>query len=148
MPRKLGRQRLVRSGEFDDGAASNAAIAAPFEDVATESLDDLRLERLDWLKINDGIVALDILEGAAESLWRLRPSLFISAVDFSLLERLANVLRKFGYRCWRHEAALFNQANFNRREDDLFAGRTALALLAIPEEIGVSVALDACVELE
>ena len=86
MPRKLGRPRLVKSGAFDERATSNAAIPAPSEDVATETLDDLRLERLDWLKINDGIATLDILEGAAESLWRLRPSLFISAADPSLLE--------------------------------------------------------------
>ena len=147
MRRKLGRRCLVKSGECDKQSSSDSLTAVASEDVATETLDGLKLERLDWLKINDGNVALDILEGAAESLWRLRPSLFISAADISMLDRLANVLREFGYRCWRHETALFNQANFNRREDDLFSGRTALALLAIPEEAGIGAALDGCVEL-
>jgi hypothetical protein len=45
------------------------------------------------------------------------------------------------------ETALFNAENFNRREADIFSGRTALALLAIPEEIDVDIALDDCVEL-
>ena len=45
------------------------------------------------------------------------------------------------------ETALFNPENFNRRDTDIFAGRTALALLAIPEEIDVDIALDDCVEL-
>jgi len=38
-------------------------------------------------------------------------------------------------------------ANFNRRDADIFAGRKALALLAIPEEIDVDIALDQCVEI-
>ena len=147
MRRRLGRRSKVNSREDGERSPSDAAAPAPSDDIATETLDDLRLERLDWLKINDGVAALDILEGAAESLWRLRPSLFISVAERSLLDRLANALREFGYRCWRHETALFSQANFNRREDDLFAGRTAVALLAIPEEAGISAALDGCVEL-
>jgi hypothetical protein len=45
------------------------------------------------------------------------------------------------------ETPLFNPGNFNRRDNDIFAGRTALALLAFPEEIPVDIALDGCVEL-
>ena len=45
------------------------------------------------------------------------------------------------------ETALFNPENFNRRETDIFDGGTALALLAIPEEIDVDVALDECIEI-
>jgi hypothetical protein len=43
------------------------------------------------------------------------------------------------------DTALFNPANFNRRETDIFSGRTALALLAIPEEIDVDITLDECI---
>jgi hypothetical protein len=42
---------------------------------------------------------------------------------------------------------LLNPQNFNRRETDIFNGATALALLAIPEEIEVDVALDECIEI-
>jgi hypothetical protein len=45
------------------------------------------------------------------------------------------------------QTALFNPANFNRRDTDIFGGEAALALLAIPEEAGVTVALDGCVEV-
>jgi hypothetical protein len=40
----------------------------------------------------------------------------------------------FGYRCWGVEAPMFNPSNFNRVEDDVFAGACVLALLALPEE--------------
>jgi len=36
---------------------------------------------------------------------------------------------------------LYNPQNFNRREGDIFDGRVARALLAIPEEIDVDVEL-------
>jgi hypothetical protein len=42
---------------------------------------------------------------------------------------------------------LFNPGNFNRRTSDIFSCRSALILLAIPEEIEIDVALDGCVEL-
>jgi FkbM family methyltransferase len=113
----------------------------------TETLDELLLDRLDWLKINDGSIALQVLEGATDTLWRLRPAMFITAGDEAMLTALKNRALGFSYRCWRMETAFFNAENFNRRDTDVFSGRTALALLAIPEEIDVGVVLEGCVEL-
>ena len=122
----------------------DTGAAAP---LVSETLDELQLERLDWLKINDGTLALEVLDGATDTLWRLRPLLFIAAADERGLMELTRRAQAFSYRCWRMETALFNPDNFNRRDTDIFSGRTALALLAIPEEIDVDVALDECVEL-
>ena len=80
-------------------------------------------------------------------MWRLRPKLFTAAVDAPALERMAEDVKAYGYRCWRHETELFNPANFNRRSESVFGDRSALALLAIPEEVEVDVALPGCVEL-
>jgi hypothetical protein len=132
------------------GRRSAADVAAPGEaatPVVTETLDELRLERLDWLKINDGALALEVLDGATDTLWRLRPLLFLAAADEAMLGAQAERAKAFSYRCWRLETALFNAANFNRRDTDIFAGRKALALLAIPEETDVDIALDQCVEI-
>jgi len=137
MRRALGRRSAVE-------VATSGEAAAP---AFTETLDELQLERLDWLKINDGTLALEVLEGATNTLWRLRPRLFLAAADAALLGTLAERAKAFSYRCWRLETALFNAANFNRRDADIFAGRKALALLAIPEEIDVDIALDQCVEI-
>jgi precorrin-6B methylase 2 len=123
------------------GATGEAA------DRGAETLDELQLERLDWLKINGSVSALEVLAGGAETLWRLRPLLFLAAQDEPSLTALVSRAQAFSYRCWRMETALFNPQNFNRRDADIFSGRTALALLAIPEEIDVDVALDECIEL-
>ena len=131
-------QRLGRNGP----AGASDSIG-----VATETLDELRLERLELLKITDGDTALDVLDGAADTLWRLRPMLFLGAPDEPMLTRLAHRAKEFSYRCWRTESALFTPENFNRRDTDIFAGGTALALLAIPEEVEVDIPLEGCVEL-
>jgi precorrin-6B methylase 2 len=125
----LMRRMLGRSGE------------------ATETLDELRLERLDWLKSNETVSALELLDGAGETLWRLRPRLLLSVPDEAAVSEIAQRVKEFGYRCWRMATPLFNPDNFNRRENDIFSGRIGLAVLAIPEEIEVDLALDHCIEI-
>ena len=125
------------------GPAAEASAA----ETPTESLDELQLDQLQLLKIDNDADALDVLAGGAETLWRLRPLLFIAARDDASLRAVASRVRELSYRCWRMETAWFSTTNFNRREADIFSGRAALALLAIPEEIEVDIALDGCVEL-
>ncbi|MFO1316716.1 MAG: tetratricopeptide repeat protein [Burkholderiales bacterium] len=109
-----------------------------------ETIDDLQLDRLDCLKI--GADADRVLAGASDSLWRLRPTVFVATASNVDRDRVLERLREHGYRCWRMDVALFDPANFNRRDQDLFDGARALALLAIPEEVDVRGALIHCVE--
>jgi hypothetical protein len=102
--------------------------------ASMDTIDDLRLEQLQWLKIADATDPIRVLRGAAESLWRLRPNLFVAAPDMRAAREIVACASDFGYRCWKVEHAYFNPQNFNRRETDIFAGRAALAVLAMPEE--------------
>jgi len=134
--------------EQDTAASIVADVAnAPTSAPMTETLDELQLEKLHLLKINDRVSGMEILAGTTEALWRLRPLLFIAAHDDAALHELSMRVKEFSYRCWRMETALFNPENFNRRDNDIFDGATALALLAIPEEIDVDVTLNRCIEL-
>ena len=150
VPQRILRQNLAVNGvsnvtvmRRELGSRGEGEGSEP----TSETLDDLQLERLDWLKVNAGVAALDILAGASETLWRLRPLLFLAAADEQGLHELTERAREFGYRCWRMEAGLFNRENFNRREADIYAGAKAMALLAIPEEIDVDITLDQCIEI-
>ena len=122
-------------------------LGGPAGGNAADALDDLHLERLDWLKVNAGADAQAIIVGAEATLWRTRPLLFFAAPDEAHLHELAGHVRRFSYRCWRVETRLYDTNNFNRRPADIFDGRTALALLAIPEEHTVDLADTGCVEL-
>ena len=118
------------------------------ETVELDTVDALRLPRLDLIKINKGLAARAILAGAAETIWRLRPALFVAAEEPAMLNEMAGLARDFGYRCWRMRNTLFRPDNFNRRESDIFAGAERLALLALPEEADPGLPVDALTELE
>lgn len=116
-------------------------------DAGHESIDDLKLEHLDGIKVNEGVDAISIVEGAGETLWRCRPWLLLAVAENDALAQLAARVRAFGYRTWRLDSALFSSTNFNRCEDDVFGGRRVLALVALPEENGDGEIPPDCVEL-
>ncbi len=124
---------------------SHATVVAA-ADVA-DALDKLNPEHLDLLKVNTGAMATVAVGAAEAALWRWRPTLFVTVPDDDSLREIAVRLRDFGYRCWRMETPWFDAGNFNRRTEDIFAGATALALVAIPEEIERPLAQSACVEI-
>jgi tetratricopeptide (TPR) repeat protein len=144
----LMRRMLAGTSLTESVGNAGNLVGRPATTVSpTETVDDLHLDRLDLIKVNAGMIAMDVLAGAAATLWRLRPSLFIAVPDDGKLTEVAMRLQEFGHRCWRMETAWFNPQNFNRRDDDIFAGRKFLALLAVPEESEVDVAQSGCVEL-
>ena len=106
-----------------------AAAGAP----DAEPVDGLALARLDCLKIGADMPVDTVLQGAAATLWRCRPSVFCAVAGGGAGE-VADCLREFGYRCWLVETPWFDPGNFNRRDADVTGGRTAQAVLAGPEE--------------
>ena len=126
-----GTATNLNGGQASDGSGTPPAEA--------ETIDGLRLESLHWLKINEAVDPLIVLEGATESLWRLRPNLFAAVSDDAELAAVALRLRDAGYQCWKVDTPYFDPANFNRCEDDIFDGLAAIALLAIPEESEMTV---------
>ncbi|MBK9114871.1 MAG: tetratricopeptide repeat protein [Betaproteobacteria bacterium] len=123
------------------GAFSGARDAGPAGRADASGLgclDDLQLERLDCLKVN-GATAAEVLRGAHETAWRLRPLVCVCAVDAGDRARALPALQALGYRCWAVEGPLFNPHNFAGRSEDVFAGRSSFAIVAIPEEQDVPV---------
>jgi hypothetical protein len=114
----------------------------------SDTIEELRLNRLDWLKIGDDCVPERIIEGAADTLWRLRPRLFCAAPDVDALKALQRCVSDYSYACFRMEAPLFFRDNFNRRREDVFAGKTALALVAMPEEAQFDRSIAHCASME
>ena len=99
-----------------------------------ERLDDLGLERLDGLKVNEGWDAEAVVEGAEQTLWRCRPWMVMAVDGEEAMSRLAERIRGYGYRTWIQETPLYRAGNFNRRTNDVFAGKRALTLLGLAEE--------------
>ena len=128
--------RVLRQNLDANGAGDWTVLHEPLGAAEPDGMtvDRLRLPRLEWIKVDATGLGGGVVAGAADTLWRLRPRLFVAAADLREFDALASTLREFGYRCWLHESPLCPAGNFNGRAAEVLAGRTALALVAIPEE--------------
>ena len=137
-------RRIATGSDVVSDATSGKNLAGG---IPTESIDDLELERIDLIKVNAGVAPAKVLAGAANTLWRSRPLLFMAMDDRQMLKDAGICAREFGYRCWRMDSPLFNPRNFNHCDANVFSNRTAVALVAIPEEMEGDLAQFSCVEL-
>jgi len=129
----------IEGGSSESGRDASQAI---------ERIDDLRLGRLHLLKTFENCEPARVIEGASDTLWRLRPHVFCAVRDAFHAAALSQQLKELSYRSWRMEIPLFNPDNFNLRSDDVLSGRSAFALLAVPEEIDMDIVLPYCVEIQ
>jgi hypothetical protein len=102
--------------------------------VPIDTIDDLGLDRLDGVLCGPDADVEAILAGAEEMLWRARPWLVLAVGDDREADVLGSRLRDKGYRMWRLEEPLRSPTNFNRRVPPDDDRRTAIALVALPEE--------------
>jgi len=134
-------RRALRGLPGDHGDAKSNQADAP---ITSETIDELRLRHLDWLKIGESAGASEVLAGAEDTIWRTRPKLFIAAADVAGVERLVHQVRDFGYCCWRVTTPVFDPGNFNLCREPSPGETPALALLAIPEELGTQLSFVEC----
>ncbi len=83
-------------------------------------------------------------QARVDTLWRLRPWVFVSVQSEAESAAVAAATRDHGYQSWRFDVPLFNADNYNRRSDDIFPGRRTQGVLCIPEEIEMDVDLEGC----
>jgi FkbM family methyltransferase len=107
-----------------------------------DTIDGLRLARLDWIKIDLPEFAQRVLEGAGESLWRFRPWIFTATKGEPDLQAFVQSTRDFGYQSWRVKTPMFNPQNYNCRSDDILLDKFATGVLSIPEEIDMDIQLE------
>jgi hypothetical protein len=108
------------------------------------TIDDLDVERLALVRTSEAVDAASVLAGAEQTLWRLRPILFLSVADEAQGLAIAQRARDASYACWQMVTPYFDPRNFNRRDHDVFGGAHALAVLAVPEERDLRVAHEQC----
>ncbi|MDQ2101939.1 protein arginine N-methyltransferase [Azospirillum isscasi] len=124
-----------RAGNF--GAVSMGALigdgAVTGETVAVETVDGLGLDRLGLLKADvEGMEAL-VVEGAARSIARFRPALYLENDREEHSAELIAMLQGLGYRLWWHVVPIYDPANFAGNAYDAFPGVISLNLLGLPE---------------
>ncbi|CAO3380874.1 FkbM family methyltransferase [Azospirillum argentinense] len=118
-----------RPGNF--GAVSMGAMNG--EPVPVETIDGLGLDRLALLKADvEGMEAM-VIEGAARSIARFRPALYLENDRAEHSAALITLIQGFGYRLWWHIVPLYNPANYAGNTFDAFPSVVSVNLLGLPE---------------
>ncbi len=113
------------------GAVSMGAIDG--EPVPVETIDGLGLDRLALLKADvEGMEAL-VIEGAARSISRFRPALYLENDREEHSADLIALLQGLGYRLWWHIVPIYNPANHAGNAFNAFPGVVSVNLLGLPE---------------
>jgi FkbM family methyltransferase len=106
------------------------------------SIDALGLPALRLLKIDVEGFEHQVLEGAEETLRRLRPLLYVENDRRDLAPALIRHLLDRGYRLWWHLALLFSSSNFRGNADNVFGPMGSANMLCLPSEMPVQISLE------
>jgi len=152
--RVLLRQNVAAAGLRNVSVLSRplggASYGQPNDDssaATSDTVDDLALQDIQFLKCSHRVDPLALITEAAETIARHRPGLLLAVNEVQQIPDLVHSLRSFEYRCWTTTTPLFDPQNFNRRTDDIFDGRLYTSVLGAPKESNVAVRLEDCEEL-
>lgn len=142
----LNRLHNVYTHQFRAAAAEGRRRGDNGQDEElSNSIDSLKLERLDVLKSNVKDDLLGVLNGAADTVRRCHPLIYARTSGIENVEAEVRKIKEFGYRCWAHTPYLHNLQNFRGETGNIFPARVWQNVVAAP--IGSSFELDAQHEL-
>ncbi len=104
------------------------------ERVPVETIDALRVEQCDLIKVDVGGMEADVLRGAMQTIRRLRPPLYVANDRIQGSEDLIALIRDLGYRLWWSLVPLFNPRNWRRVRENVFDGAVSVNMLCLPAE--------------
>jgi len=103
--------------------------------VPLGKLDDFQLERVDFIKVDVEGFESKVLEGAAETIERCRPIMYIENDRADKSAELIQRLFDMGYRLWWHTPPLFSPDNFKGNAVNVFPGIVSINMLAIHRDM-------------
>ncbi len=116
------------------GLALNRDYGAYREEVGLVTIDHLGLKSLRFAKIDVEGMEIDVLLGAAATLTRCRPILYVENDRIETSEALVAHLQANGYRLWWHTPPLFNPENFLRNPQNHLGRIMSFNMLCVPRE--------------
>jgi FkbM family methyltransferase len=109
-----------------DGVSGQRARATP--------LDSLNLNACHVLKIDVEGFEPQVLRGAAETIRRFRPLLYVENDRVAHQQEVISLIDGMDYRLYWHTPPLFSPSNFNGCADDVFGQVVSVNMLGIPAE--------------
>ncbi len=105
------------------------------EAVPMDRLDTFNLDRVDFIKLSVTGYESKVLAGAAGTIARCHPIMYIENSRFEHSAELIQRLFDLGYRLWWHTPQLFNRNNFKGNRVDHFSRICSINMLAIHRDM-------------
>lgn len=121
---------------FGGVEAGEGSVAVPMT-----TIDALQLSRCDLIKGDVEGMELELLRGAALTIERLRPVLYLENDRRENSPALIGALLQAGYHLWWHTPPLFSEQNFRKQRTNVFGNVVSINLLCVPRERGMSCGL-------
>lgn len=107
--------------------------------VHCTTIDSLELTRCKLIKIDVDGHELEVLNGAARTIKRCKPVIYIENEIDAKREELVAWFIDHGYRCFWHRPFLFNIDNFRGNKKNIFGALVSIMNVCIPDEEGYEV---------
>jgi FkbM family methyltransferase len=110
------------------------------EQVTVISIDSLELERCDFIKVDVEGMEEDVLAGAAATIARCRPVLYVENDRPESSPALIRRLMSMDYALYWHMPPLFSPDNFYGKSTNIFPHTVSANVIGLPREADVGVA--------
>lgn len=98
------------------------------------AIDDLELPTCHLIKIDVEGFEPDVLRGAAKTIERCRPILYVENDRPANQQTVFDLIHSHRYRMYWHTPKLFDAENFRSNPENIFKGIVSLNVLAVPAE--------------
>ncbi len=106
--------------ELNFGAITIDRIAHGSDDLPIITIDSLKLDRCDHIKIDVEAMEAKVLEGAHSTIMKFRPTIYLENNKVSTSKAILQILKNQKYDCWWHFVPYFNPENFFKCEENIF----------------------------
>ncbi len=131
-PGNFGGTEMHAAPDATQAVVSNPV---PMQKVACFPLDSYAASTdVALIKIDVEGFELAVLQGAARTIERSRPILYVENDRVAESEALIRWLLDHGYRLWWHTPSLFNAANSKGVQENLYEGIASFNMLCVPAE--------------
>lgn len=113
----------------------NVSSHSSGEEVPVKTIDNLNLKRCRLIKVDVEGMECEVLEGAKNTIARLRPVLYVENDRKEHSQRLIALIQSLGYKLWWHLPRMYNPDNFRGDRENLFGNIVSVNMLCLPQEI-------------
>jgi FkbM family methyltransferase len=111
------------------------------ECVPVLTVDGLNLGACDFIKVDVEGMEAEVLRGAAATIKRFRPMLYLENDRAGESAELIGLVQSYGYRLYWHTPPLYDAGNYRDDAENIFGNIVSVNMLCVPTEVPQTLAM-------